>query len=311
MRIAAAGTHDSSRDLHAAVAQSLAVLDDYERATARSLNELGDIELPTGPAAGAADPALLEPVGPFYLAWQLELAGLLRTAELIAGLFASGSITAPLGAAGQQLAGFWRERHTRLAPQERMELFQRVFEPPYFDRLLGALMQGIAQLGDHPEIPDWREAAQLEQSGEQLIEFLASRAGGMVPFAARDITTTINSALRFMREPALLHAFAVHNLWELVQFAGGDTEVPFGAMQQHVDLGKSGQAVLIWLAGNARASTLHLDPSTPGFGELVGAAQRWLVANSSLSTAPPVSVTPTVPMVPMAPVAPAPIHLQA
>jgi hypothetical protein len=301
-------SHFLSRDLDLAVAHALSIVDRHERGRARALAELGDIQLPEGPAGGAAAAADLEPLGPFYLAYELELAGLLRTAELLAGLFASGSITAPLGAAAKQLAAFWQDRRNRLAPQERLELFQHVFEPPYFDRLLAAVMQTIASLGDHLQVPDWHEAALLEQGGEQLIEFLGSRAGGMVSFAAHDITNTIDTALSFMRNPELLRAFGVRDLWELVQYAAGENGgTTLAELQRHVDLGKSGQVILSWLAESARAGSLHLDSSTPGVSRLAAAAQTWLAAEGDMGVGSGGSAGVPAALVPMAPVAPAPL----
>lgn len=309
MRIATAanGTHEQSlRELQFAIAHALDVLEHCERATARAQADLGDIELPDASPAAGVDPALLAPIGPLYLAYQLELAGLLRTAELIAGLFASGSINASLGAAEPLLAAFWRNRRTRLAQQERVELFGRVFEPDAFDPLLDALMQAIASVGDGVAVDEWREAALVERAGERLLEFLAARAGGMLAFAARDITAAINDALRFMREPPLLAAFSVHDMWQLLQFAAGDGDVPLARIVQHADLGKSGDVVLGWLASAAHAASLRFDRTTPKFDEIVGAAQRWLAANATSGEAP--SLRASTPIVPMMPVAPAPLQ---
>src|SRR5205814_7420719 len=76
------------------------------RALAKALADLGDIDLPdTAPTA--QDAQNLEVIAPLYLASELEQAGLLRTAELIAGLFASGTIAQPLGPTSQLIASFW------------------------------------------------------------------------------------------------------------------------------------------------------------------------------------------------------------
>lgn len=91
-------------------------------ARAGALAELGDIDLPdTAPTT--EDAQHLEVIAPLYLAHELEQAGLLRTGELVAGLFASGAITQPLGPSAQLIADFWRGRRERLAEAERQQLF--------------------------------------------------------------------------------------------------------------------------------------------------------------------------------------------
>jgi hypothetical protein len=51
------------------------------------------------------------------LADELEHASLLRIAESIAGLFASGAITHPLGATAQLIAEFWIRRFPPPSPK--------------------------------------------------------------------------------------------------------------------------------------------------------------------------------------------------
>jgi hypothetical protein len=295
---------DSFRELHVALARSLAALD---AGTHDAQDHLGAIDLPDAAPGGSAERAGLEPAGPLYLAWQLELAGLLRTAELIAGLFASGAITASLGAAEPLIAAFWRDRTAHLAPQERMEVFGRVFEAPWFDSLLGALMQAIARAGDTSNDDTWSAPVLLEQSGERLVDFLSSRTVGIIAYAAREITATLVEAVRFLREPALLAAFSVHDLWQLLRFAASDPDLPQSAMQQHVELGKSGAVVLSWLASAAGSAALRLSPATLGFDALVGAARQWLLASGATDGAPTGAGATAPALVPMAPIAPAPL----
>ena len=104
-------------DLMRGVATALSALAAHERALARAM-ELGDIDLPPG-APNAQDRAQLQAAAPLYFASELEAAGLLPTAELVAGLFASGAITQPLGPAAQLLHTFWRHRRERLDAKER------------------------------------------------------------------------------------------------------------------------------------------------------------------------------------------------
>lgn len=272
--------HDQHEDLRRALAQALAALDVHELRFARGLSEFGNIELPEGQSSSAAAQNL-EPIGPFYLAYELERAGLLRTAELVTGLFASGAITLSLGTAAQLLRKFWQDRHERLTDAERAELFGRVFEAPYFDRLFGALARDLVSHADNQQYPSWQEAVSLEQSARQLIDFLATRASGMTAFAARDIVSAINEAIRFLRDRTLQMAFGVNSLWSLVAVAANDN-MSATLLQQYVDRGKSGQVILHWLTQAAAQGDFRLDPAAADFRELVGAAQRWLSAAAAV-----------------------------
>ncbi|HSC81390.1 MAG TPA: hypothetical protein VLC08_13625, partial [Chitinolyticbacter sp.] len=120
----------SERMLHAALGCALGVLDRQQTA-ARALAELGDIDLPSA-APSQDDLAQLDVLGPLYLAHELERAELLATAEQVAGLFASGAITQPLGAAAEAINRFWRARRERLDQTERRALFDQVFEAQVF-----------------------------------------------------------------------------------------------------------------------------------------------------------------------------------
>ena len=233
------------------------------------LDELGAIDLPPGPAGGL-DPVRLRAAAPLYFAGKLEDAGLLPTAELIAGLFASGAITQSIGPVARLINDFWRTRRERLSADERAAIFARAIEPPYFDRLMTALCEAIVAQADGSDI---RERVVLETTIASLAEFLSLRVDPMAAMAARDIVGNINQALGFMRDRMLQAAFGVHSLWTLVAIVGDVQGQGAGLVQRHVDLGRAGQTVLLWLADHAGAPTVSLDP---GDFELIGAAQRWL-----------------------------------
>lgn len=262
------------------LAKALAALDLHEARAVVALAELGDIELPEGEGlAGQAE--RLAPLGPFYLAYQLEQAGLLRAAELIAGLYASGSITASIDTAGPLIHRWWQERRQRLSEAERSHLFASVFEQPQCDRLLEAVMSSLVALADHADAPDLRKAVALEQSCLELADFLQARAGGMVAYASRDIVSAINQAIRFMKDPNLLAAFAVRNLWDLVRTADGGDRQATASIPAHLDMGRSGQTVLLWLAEAARSGSFRLDAADAGARGLALAAAAWLQAQVS------------------------------
>jgi hypothetical protein len=260
-------------------------LQQHERVLALALAELGEIELPDG-APTAADAARIEPLGPFYLAAQLEGAGLLRTAESVAGLYASGAITAELGATGARIQRFWQERRNRLTEAERRQLYDTVFESPHVERMLGALCEALADHADNGDATDWRETARLEQAAQRLGLFLAERGGGIVAWSAREIVATLGEAVAFLREPALQAAFSVQSLWALVRVAAEPGAVGSFNPGDWVDRGRSGQTVLGWLTAATRAGRFAFDPRLPANQAVLAAAERWLLAQEPAVNAP-------------------------
>lgn len=272
-----------------ALATALAALDTHDTQLAQAL-DLGSIDLPPG-APNPMDRAALQAAAPLYFASELESAGLLPTAEMIAGLFASGALDQPLGPAAQLLHAFWRARRERLDANERRAIFARVIEAPHFDRLMAALCEAIVAQADGA---DMRERVALETTMQMLGEFLAQRVDAMASIAARDIVGNIELALGFMRDRLLQMAFGVHSLWQLVAIGGSSGGVRpgpgAGLIQRHVDQGRAGQTVLLWLAEHAFDPAPLLDSNDL---ELIGAAQRWL---SGRIAAPVSAVAPALPI---------------
>lgn len=255
-------------------------------ATAQALAGI-DFDLPEG-APTAEDRVQLEAAGPLYFASELERAALLPTAELIAGLFASGAIVQPLGPAAKLLHDFWRGRRERMTAEEREAVFARVIETPYFDRLMRGLCEAIAAHADPsmPGGPGLHAQVALATQAQSLGAFLAQRVDPMAAIAARDIVETINTALAFLRDRQLQVAFGVRDLWRLVEIVGSQHGVAAGDAQRHVDRGRSGQTVLLWLAKHYAEQAIALDPSAPADVELLVAAQRWLASAPAAVAAP-------------------------
>lgn len=288
--------HGAQADLLRAVATALSAVAVHERALAHALSDLGAIDLPDG-APNAMDAAQLRAAGPLYFAGELEQAGLLRCAELVAGLFASGAITQPLGPVAMQINTFWRGRRERLELAEREAIFARVLEPPHFERLMAALCEAIVAQADGS---DMREGVTLATTAQSLAEFLAQRVDPMASIAARDLVDTINGALGFLRDRMLQTAFGVHSLWALVAVSA-DADAQIGAasrtgdVQRHAERGRAGQSVLLWLATHYAEANLALDPSNADDVALIMSAQRWLDAAprlpaSAASSAPPLPI---------------------
>ena len=286
--------------LQRSVSRALGLLARHEgtrqrRLAVRAFADLGDIDLPDldTPPPAARDAELLAPIGPLYMAYELEQAGLLRTAELVAGLFASGAIQQPLGETEARINDFWRLRQQRLSEAERLQLLGQIFDPQAFYPHMQRLCVAIAALADNIDAGDLREAVGLEQAALALAELLASRSGGMLAYAASDILAAVNTALAFMNDRALQLAFGARDLWALVATAGTAQETDAGKVRLHVELAREGASVLVWLAGTAarpaaaqasgrrRASGGaggSLDPAGPLPIKLIGAALRWQMA---------------------------------
>lgn len=275
----------------------------HEHALAQALMfDPGAIDLPDG-APNAMDAAQLRAAGPLYFAAELETAGLLRCAELVAGLFASGAITQPLGPVAQTINTFWRGRRERLDAREREAIFNRVIEPPHFERLMAALCRAIVAQADNADAagvrPDLREHVGLAASARSLAEFLAQRVDAMASIAVRDIIDAVNQAIGFLRDRMLQAAFGTRSLWALVATAPGSdgtTRLDATAAQRHADRGRAGQAVLAWLASNDQRQALALDPRDAADTELIMAAQRWLDATPLQPASPMPGSSPPLPV---------------
>ena len=268
-----------------AVATALATLAAREDGLARALDLADGIDLPPG-APNALDRAALQAAAPLYFASELEHAGLLRTAELVCGLFASGAITQPLGPNAQLLHAFWRARRERLEAGEREAIFARVIEAPHFDMLMAALCNALVAQADGSDL---REGVTLAACAQDLGEFLAQRVDPMASLAARDIVASINTALGFLRDRLLQQAFNVNSLWALCALARGQeggAPVGAGALQRQVERGRSGQTVLLCLAGHYSQEAPQLDMADPAQADAVAAAHRWLASRPVPARAP-------------------------
>jgi hypothetical protein len=223
-----------------------------------------------------------------YFASELESAGLLPTAELVTGLFASGAITQPLGPTAQLLHAFWRGRRERLEAKERSALFARVVEQPHFDRLMTTLCSALV---DQAEVAGIHEQVALAAAAQAMGEFLSQRVDAMAAMVAHDVVDTINTALGFLRDRLLQTAFGVSSLWQLVAVAGAAQGQNATTVQQHVDQGRAGQGVLLWLAAHYSETAPRLDANNAADVEVIGAAQRWLTGRRAIPVAPPSNVS--------------------
>ena len=256
--------------------------------------ELGDIELP--PVVGsAADQAHLRAAAPLYLAAELEATRLLPAAEILAGVFASGGLSADVGAAAPLLAAFWRGRHQRFPAQERRAFFARLFGTPglplagtgapntEFEPLLIDVAEALhAVQPDRLVGPLPASQVALRTVAAQLAANLIPRSGGIAAYAAREILDAIAQALAIFRNEALQGALGGRSVWLTVRNVAQrylDEDPQIGP---HITRGRSGTQMLEWLAEVLpRLEQLGGSLIAPGH-PVVGAATAWLQATLGL-----------------------------
>ena len=250
--------------------------------------ELGD--LPELPLVVGADAVRLRAVAPLYLAAEVEAAELVRGAEVLAGLWVGGGLTADLGPAAPRLMDVWRGRHERFTVEERQAVYARMFGEPNGPLLAvrgarnlafeGLLIDVADALFSVADLPAGRRSASasaaLQVSLQALGDNLLTRAGGVPDQAAAELVDGVRIALELFREPALQRAVGAASVWEAVRavarrYLGTAPEVAV-----RVERATCGSAVLGWV-GTALAA-----PGAAVTASVSSAAGRWLEASLRL-----------------------------
>lgn len=248
---------------------------------AMSMQEVGDIALPdlnlTGNAQ-ARDYSVLKTLAPLYLAFELEQAGVLKTAERISGLFFSGAITQPLGEAETLITTFWRNRHQRLSVKERDALFQQTFERRYFYPQFNRFCEALVALTDNTH-RNVHEEVHLDFTLQNLREYFYTRSFGMVTYVAEDILAAITSALSFLKQPSVLRAFSVRTMWELLSVSAGENQFK---VRQYAEMASAGMYLINWLA-SPQAGQLQLADRNIA-QKVFSASHKWMLAYASLQS---------------------------
>ena len=247
------------------------------RIVALALASLGDIRLPEL-ALPRRDAGLLAALPTLYWVHGLDQAGLLRAADRVAGLWASGAINVPLPDRGQALQQYWSTRRERLSADERAHLLGLVFDPRDFEPALQRLCEALVALADNAGQRDIREEIGLEHAATALLELCASRLEGAPLLAASDLLTQARSAVQLLSQRALQTAFAVRDFYALIEL--GETTVGGHApprARNGAERAQAGAEVLRWLA-QAAARRFEIDPRAAALQPLIAAAQRWLMS---------------------------------
>jgi len=211
---------------------------------------LGVIDLPPL-GQGRLEPPQIRVAAALYWCREVEVAGLPGFLEALAdGLF-RGRITLPLGAAGDRIMQYYREREERFSADERRALYQRVLGEgadavdAMLDRLT-ALVETIAEL---PILESTSHVtSRVQVAAREIAQNLSDRAVGVAAFAARDVVAHVRQTLDLLADPELVRALGGGSPWTLVERNApavmGQTVDP----ATHLALAQAGQRVLAWLA---------------------------------------------------------------
>lgn len=249
-----------------------------------ALAALGDIRLPE-PAVPTRNADVLAALPLLYWVHGLDQAGLLATADTVAGLWASGAVQAPLPDHGAELQAWWRQRRQRLSEPERAQLLNQIFAEQDFEPAMRRLCQALVALADNAGQHDIREETGLHFAAQQLLDLCATRLEGAPMLAAPELLTQVRAAVRLLSQRPLQAAFAVRDLYALIdaqrraRTPAGVTAAP-GSAQQWAERAQAGAAVLRWLAQSA-AQGFGIDPAAASLQTLMAQAQRWLMSASA------------------------------
>jgi hypothetical protein len=244
---------------------------------ALALALLGDIRLPE-PRVPSRNAGVLATLPVLYWVHGLDQAGLLQSAETIAGLWASGAINVPLPDHGAALQQFWKTRRERATAEERAHLLNLVFDERDFEPAMQRLCQTLVALADNAGQQDIREEVGLQAAAQALLYLAANRLEGAPLLAAPDLLAQTRSAVQLLSQRALQTAFAARDFYALIDLGkrGRPQPSPLSA-RQWAERAQAGAALLRWLALGA-AGGFAIAPRDPALQSLIGNAQRWMSA---------------------------------
>ncbi|WP_323801768.1 hypothetical protein [Parasphingorhabdus sp.] len=256
-----------------------------------ALDQLGDIDIPE-PHASQIDRAQLRALATLYLAAELEPAGIIPTAELLAGLSTSGGLNIDLGPAGSLVAGFWRQRNNRATAMERNAFFSRLFGTAggpvsadadrnfQFEDHMLSLCEALYKLDEMTTIDRYGGVAQqtrVRSAARAVGQNLVTASGGITAFMAGEITATLKEAFAIIGHPHLRQLFGARDVWGVVAAINRQVGRAVPPASPYIQRGKSGMTVISWLADVAT----ELGGSRPivEIGHpVVAAAIEWLQA---------------------------------
>ena len=259
------------------------------------------VDLPPVGAPDPADMARLQAVAALYLVAELEATLIVRAAEMLSGLYVSGALGPAVdgvgASTGDQLVAFWRRRHERFSPEERSALYARLFgegDGPVlavrgasntaFEGLLIDLADVLYSFEDRTGRLTVSAQVALRTAAEALVTNLVHRNVGVPDQAGAELVDTVQTAVSVFKDPGVQQAFGVSSAWAAVQAVARRYLAADPPIAARVQRGRTGLAILAWLAG--AASWLGTEGDPPSVDPaVVTAAGTWLTATLELREA--------------------------
>jgi hypothetical protein len=266
---------------------------------ALALSDLGALDLP--PLASAeVDQAQLRAMASLYLVAELESAGVIPSAEGLARLAMSGSITANLGDAAGLIRSFWRARNVHPTVEERTSFFAGLFgvaggpadssrgrNGPFEDLLID-LCEALYKLDEQASNARWGGLAQqsrVQRAAQRLLENLVTVSSGITVFMAQEILGLMREALAILGHPAVKAALRARSVWETIDAVDRQLHQPLREHDLFVQRGQAGMTLLAWLADAAPMLSVTGKPLVGLDHPVIAAAADWLEASLRLGEA--------------------------
>ena len=263
------------------------------------LDVLGDIELPPS-ASLDVNRAQMRALGALYLAADLEPAGIISSVEMLASMNASGAVGLDLGPVASRLHDFWRARNQRPDPKERATFYARLFGVSYgltpadgiantgFESLMLELCEAIYRFDEyastHGAGGPSANTVRIRSAARNLLGNLARAGGGMTPFMASELMSTLKQTLDILKHPHMLGIFGARDVWGVIAgIRRRARQNVFEDPRVFVERGRAGMTMIVWLADAAQGLKSYGQPIvTPG-DPIIPSAVEWLNASLTIS----------------------------
>lgn len=215
---------------------------------------LGLVDLPPI-TSGSLSAAQIRVAAVLIWARYVEDAGLLELVETLAAGVVKGTVLLPLREGAGKLARYHRDRDERFGPEERHELYQRIFgvgDDGVTNPVAGQLDALVDALGEIGRTPVNRSTDHLQARvnviGRDLAGMLSDRSVGMAAYAARDIVAHVRTALTLLKDREIAQALGGGDVWTIIRvhapaLLGREIE-PAGYLAR----ARAAETIVSWLA---------------------------------------------------------------
>jgi hypothetical protein len=239
---------------------------------------LGLVDLPSLDV-GTVDAEAIRVAAVLLWTREVEAAGLPGFMEALAQAFVDGRLALTVGAAGDRLVQYHRDRQGRFVAAERQAVYARVFGASGdaahpVGRLLAELASLLSEIGrTAADRGTSALVARVGVVGLELGEELSNRAAGISAFLARDVTEHIRRAWGLLQDEEIVAALGGGSPWSLVRSLGPSLLGHAVDPPRHLARARAGQQLLSWLADHAPALSGGLVVNQGD--AVVQAAQAW------------------------------------